>query len=232
MKSVICVCVLLCASVVSAQDQTAVVVQAKADLQRAGVNLAGACGAVKVTNLVAWRLRPNYGLLQKQGGFRAALKADGSCLDQDSTSDPGYANDYLINRESGAGFDLLGDGGGANNPQWSGPEDAPEIIARNRVNFREPFDPSVYLFPTPTPVPTPVPAPTPVPVPVPTPAPVPTPDPLVIDYLKEILAVSQDTNRDVKALNKSFGETIGEAAKFLGKYVAPAIAAYFAGKAL
>lgn len=146
----------MCVLALPAAAQNAeAVATAKADLQRASVPLAGACGAAKITNLVAWRARPVYGLLFKAGGNRAVLKPDGSCLDGDSSSEGGYATDYLIVRGSWVGFDLLGDGGGANNPQWSGPEDAPDMVARNQANFREPIDPSGYLGGSPPPPPPP-----------------------------------------------------------------------------
>ena len=64
---------------------------------------------------------------------------DGSCLDGDHTGAPGYATDYLIERGTWFGFDILGDGGGANNPQWPDePETAPDMVERNRQNFRPP----------------------------------------------------------------------------------------------
>jgi hypothetical protein len=138
----------------AAQDRTADVAQAKADLQRAGVELTGACGAAKLTNLVAWRLRPQYGLLGKLGGFRAVLRPDGSCESGGAPGDPtreaGVASDYLIERGTWHGYDLLGDGGGRNDPHWlldatpQGLEDA-GILQRNAGNFIAPIDPSVYL---------------------------------------------------------------------------------------
>lgn len=243
-RILICVLMLnLAAPLAFAQDNVQVVAAAKADLQRAGVSLQGACGAIKITNLVVWRLRPQYGLLYKPAGYRAALQADGSCLDQDQTRDGGYANDYIIDRTTGAGFDLLGDGGGANNPQFNGPEDAPEIIARNRQYFREPFDPSPYLMAAAPPVVTP---PPPVVVPPPVVAPPVVPgfnysvilqqlldsQQLLLQTQRDLLTVSKDTNAQVTELNRSFGQTIGAASKFVSKYIAPAIAAYFVGKKL
>jgi hypothetical protein len=122
-----------------------IVAKAKADLDARGVDLKGACGALKITNLVAWRLRPQYALLQKGGGNRAALLPDGSCLTGEQTGQPGYATDYLIDTQHGfVGYDCLGDGGGANAPQWAGPETDPGLVARNRQNARPPIDPSGY----------------------------------------------------------------------------------------
>jgi hypothetical protein len=128
--------------------------QAKADLEAVGVSLAGACGAVKLTNLVAWRLRPRYALLGKSGGNRGCLLVDGSCLTGDETSDPGYATDYLIDTAAGyVGYDILGDGGGLNTPQWAGPETAPDMVERNRANAQPPLDPAGYYAETPDTVP-------------------------------------------------------------------------------
>lgn len=172
MKTIGLMVLLAIAAPAAAQD-AGDVARAKSDLQARGVILTGACGAAKVTNLVAWRLRPAYGLLFKQGGNRAVLRADGSCLSGDESSEGGYATDYLIQRSTGGGFDLLGDGGGANNPQWSGPENDAATIARNFQNVREPLDPWGY-YPTLT-IPGSVVSTLPV-LTVPPPAPVPTLD--------------------------------------------------------
>jgi hypothetical protein len=158
----ILICAVLAAAPAGAQDRTGDVAQAKADLQRAGVDLAGACGAAKITNLVAWRLRPQFGLLGKLGGFRAVLRPDGSCegggAPTDTTREAGVASDYVIERGTWHGYDLLGDGGGRNDPHWmldatpQGLEDA-AILARNANNFVAPIDPSVYLAAAPAPAP-------------------------------------------------------------------------------
>lgn len=126
-----------------------VVQQVKAALEAANVPLQGSCGAGKITNRVANILnagqplddhgRPPWGLLLKAGGNRFVPQPDGSCLDGDHSSAPGYATDYLIERGTWFGFDILGDGGGANNPQWPDePETAPDMVERNRQNFRAP----------------------------------------------------------------------------------------------
>jgi hypothetical protein len=79
-------------------------------------------------------------LLRKGGGNRAVPQPDGSCLSGEQTGEPGFATDYLIDRSTFFGFDILGDGGGANSPQWRGPETDAAMVARNRANFAEPLD--------------------------------------------------------------------------------------------
>ena len=210
-----------------AQDQSFQVAQAKSDLLAKGVNISGSCGAVKITNLVAWRLRPAYGLLFKQGGNRAALQPDGSCLSGDETTAGGYATDYLIQRNLWDGYDLLSDGGGLNGPQWSGPENDPATQARNIQNFREPLDPRGYyvdgqIIP---PVITP---------PVITP-PVPLPS---IDLLQQCVALitkvdanvtaGREENRQFQEHLKTFWQQVLPALKF----VLPALGAYIAGKTM
>jgi hypothetical protein len=139
---VIAVCVAFAAPA-KAQDRTAVVARIKAALVSKGVDLNGACGSFQITERVAWELHnEGFKFLRKAGGNRAVPQPDGSCLDGDHTSAPGYATDYLISlNEGGVGYDLLGDGGGANNPQWGGPESDSEMVARNLKNFGEPFNP-------------------------------------------------------------------------------------------
>lgn len=230
-----------CATPAAAQD-AGDVARAKADLQAHGVSVAGACGAAKLTNLVVWRLRPAYGLLFKQGGNRAVLRADGSCLSGDESSEGGYATDYVIQRSTGGGFDLLGDGGGANNPQWAGPENDPATIARNFQNFREPIDPRGYYAEfTPTPAPTPAPLP---------PAPLPTLDlsavyaqfAILNAKLDELARAGGDAHAAIEANvtaareeNRTFFEAVKTQWKaFVGKaavYAGPIIAALFAGRA-
>lgn len=85
------------------------------------------------------------------------------------------------------------------------------------------------------------------PPPVVIPPPVVTPPPIVIDYstvLQQILAserqlldaqqqllvVAKDTNAQVTELNKSFAQTVGQAAAFIGKYIAPAVSAWLLAK--
>lgn len=105
---------------------------------------------------------------------------------------------------------------------------------------------AVFDFTAAPPPPPPIVVPPPVIVPPPvTPPPVvppPAPPPSALDYtelLKQIiaaqqaqLALEQSTNLQVSQLNKSFGETIGRAMAFVGKYIAPAVAAFIAARKL
>lgn len=77
----------------------------KAHLLARGTDLSGPCGAFQITKTVAYGLslmNPAYGLLSKTSG--------NNCQ--------GYATDVVM-RDNGEGFDILGDGGNANNPQWT-----------------------------------------------------------------------------------------------------------------
>lgn len=122
------------------------VARAKAQLDAAGVSLETPCGVTMLTNLVAWNLRgagprPAFGLLHKAIGHRAVLKADGSCIDGEHTNDPaGTATDYVIERASGYGWDILTSWLA---PSWQGPETV--FTARNWSEFTDPFDPAPYL---------------------------------------------------------------------------------------
>jgi hypothetical protein len=109
------------------------------------------CDVVKVTNLVAWRLWTNhatpapFGLLEKAGGTRAILKADGSCIDGDHSNDPaGFALDYLIERAAGDGRDIVTSWGAA---QWPSAQET-TMKDRNWRYFAEPLDPAPYLTST------------------------------------------------------------------------------------
>jgi hypothetical protein len=85
----------------------AIVAAIKAHLEAAGEDLSGPCGAFAITQRVAWALRADgAGLLDKPGG--------NNCL--------GFATDYVVFR-NGPAFDILGDGGGANVPQWNQDDD-------------------------------------------------------------------------------------------------------------
>jgi len=141
------------------------VAQVKADLVARGVDLRGACGAFRILNEVGRRCYPTYGLLQKAGGNRAVPRPDGSCKSGEQDSSPaGYATDYLIERATHYGFDILGDGGGANAPQWGAPETAPDMVARNRANWAEvllDWPPAEAIPPGPGPEPPPPPPPPP-----------------------------------------------------------------------
>lgn len=94
------------------------VIQAKADIIAAGVSIAGPCGAFEIVKTVAWRLRlsdPNIGILSKPSGNNCG----------------GYATDIIVYTD-GIIYDILGDGGGANDPQW---------------NFGGTVDPTRYRIP-------------------------------------------------------------------------------------
>lgn len=96
--------------------------------------------------------------------------------------------------------------------------------------------------PPPPPPPAVIQPPPPIFVPPPVPPPAQPPSTAGLDYteqLRQILAaqqaqlvLEQNTNAQVSQLNKSFGETIGRAMAFVGKYIAPAVAAFIAAKKL
>jgi hypothetical protein len=151
MKRIVLLVALLSSAFAITHAQTGhadAVAQAKADLQSKNVSTAGACGALRIANLAAWRLRPAYALLTKAGGFRAVLRADGTCesggAPNDTTREPGYATDYLIDRATGFGYDTLSDAGNTNGAQWNGPETDPGLVNRNFQNMHEPIDPAGY----------------------------------------------------------------------------------------
>lgn len=236
--TVLLLCALCIPTLGYAQDYTAIVASVKANLQARGVNLSGPCGAAAITVRVAYQLRDSYGLLLKRAGNRAVFLPDGTCLDGDSTSAPGYATDYVIQIATGYGFDLLQDGGGANGPQWMGPESDQEMVQRNRANFAP--APNLDNVPPPAPLPNPT-YPPPLPNPG-TPAPIPG-----IDYtglLQQILAsqqalllsqqtildVAKDTNTHVTNMDRTITQTLGNFSKFAAKYIAPAVAAWFTAR--
>jgi hypothetical protein len=75
----------------------------KSTLLAQGKNLSGPCGAFEITKNVAWGLRGSgYGLLSKPDGNNCQA----------------YAVDIVMLAD-GRGWDVLGDGGGANTPQWN-----------------------------------------------------------------------------------------------------------------
>lgn len=209
-----------------AQDFTAVVVAVKGELQAKGVNLQGSCGAFAITNEVATRV--GMKLLHKGGGNRAVPLPDGSCLSGDQTSSEGYATDYLILLPSGVGVDILGDGGGANIPQWS-TEDAADMVARNLQNWRNPVASTLPPTPTPAPVPGPV---------VVTP---PASNPTLAEILQRAVTIEQVVadirqqnllHETAEAAERAKAETFrnavgveyGKFFGFIGKYIAPALA--------
>ena len=172
--------------------------KAKADLEAAGIDISGA-NAIRITNLVAFRL--GYGLLAKEGGSRAVLHPDGSlCRWGDEVGEPGFAVDYIIDPRTRFGFDILGDGGGANNPQWP---NAPEtdFVDRNTRWYHNPINPASYMA-----------SPPPPPSPQPDLAPV-TVDDEVKKLLKQIndnvqanTAELQSLRQDVKNAMKTLGD--------------------------
>ena len=100
---------LLCAAPVMAQDHTDVVRAVKADLVARGVNILGPCGAFQITGRVAWILRnEGWGLL---GGKSAAQNG---C----TVGGERYAIDFLVQKPSGQGVDMLVNAGNQNTPAW------------------------------------------------------------------------------------------------------------------
>jgi hypothetical protein len=237
------ICILACALPAAAQDHTADVAQAKADLERAGVPLNKQCGAARIANLVAWRLRPQYGLLGKNGGNRAVLRADGSCENGggpgDTTQERGVATDYLIDVTTKFGFDLLGDSGTDNTPHWQGPETA--FVDRNTRDFTLPIDPAVYMG-APVVV-------TPPPVVIP-PVVSPSPAPIVLDLSSvnaQLAQIAAELHEHVRADGEAHAsiaqnitdgrsearpaiEAVKAIGAFTGKYILPAIGGWFAAK--
>jgi hypothetical protein len=92
----------------------------KAELEGKQVELTGPCGAFEITKRVAWALREEgAGLLDKLGGSNCH----------------GFATDIVCYR-NGDIVDILGDGGGANNPAWAVKE---KEVDPSR--WRKPIDP-------------------------------------------------------------------------------------------
>lgn len=167
----------------------------KTMLMAEGKDLSGACGAFQITGRVAFRLKDlGFKLLKKQGGNRAIILPDGSCVDSDHGSGVGYAVDYLISVNEGfVGYDLLGDGGGENGPQWIGPEDGTDIVTRNAQNMAEPFAMGGDIVVPPAPPPAPQPPPTPVPSPVP---PVSPSDQTITLLIERIVALQEQQQKE------------------------------------
>lgn len=81
----------------------------KEELQRQGKDL-NLAGAFQITNTVAWLLRRRgAGILDKPGGAHCEYPLGSGNF---------YATDIIIFQD-GVYADILGDGGGANNPQWA-----------------------------------------------------------------------------------------------------------------
>lgn len=131
----------------------------KDQLTAQGKDLSGSCGAFEITKRVAWNLRAQgLGLLRKTSGNNCG----------------GFSVDGVMKKD-GSAWDILGDGGGANNPQW---------------NAIDPVDPALWTAPT-DPQDTTIPAP---------PAPTPTPAPPPVD-LGPVLAQFEALNANIKALS-------------------------------
>ena len=69
----------------------------------AGQDLAGPCGAFKITKRVAWELR--------NSGAGLLYKPTGNNCEERATDIIAYPDGHI--------FDILGDGGGANTPMWN-----------------------------------------------------------------------------------------------------------------
>lgn len=116
-------------------NHLALVQNVKVRLQSEGASLDGPCGAWRITNEVAWALRnEGAGLLDKPGG--------NNCR--------GYATD-IVCYSDGTKVDILGDGGGANQPTWNVLDEPPQP-----ERFRPALDPSEPI-PGPNPNPEPLP---------------------------------------------------------------------------
>lgn len=109
-----------------------IVQQVKSQLESQGKDLSGPCGAFAITKRVAWILRSTgAGLLSKPSG--------NNC--------DGYAVD-IICYPNGFIRDILGDGGGANDPHWPDPD---EVVDPSR--YRPAIDPGDAITPIPEPAP-------------------------------------------------------------------------------
>lgn len=82
-------------------DRSAVVAQAKADLEAAGHDLSGPCGAFSIVKLAAFRMGGGAGLLDKPAGNNCE----------------GYATDIIVYPD-GKHYDVLVGGGETNGPSW------------------------------------------------------------------------------------------------------------------
>jgi hypothetical protein len=82
-------------------DRSDVVAQAKDDLENAGHDLSGPCGAFSIVKLAAWRMGGGAGLLSKPSGNNCE----------------GYSTDIIVYPD-GRIYDVLVDGGGRNGPAW------------------------------------------------------------------------------------------------------------------
>lgn len=120
-----------------------VVQQVKADLEARGVSLSGPYGAFAIASRVAWQLRDTGLGLNHQDQDRTHVSINGET----------YSPDFLLYQD-GRAIDCLGDGGGANNPQWVEKTGDP-------ARWRAPFNPDDGTIPPPPPDPPDVPTPAP-----------------------------------------------------------------------
>lgn len=184
------------------QDLVAAVIQRRRDR---GLDLSRQCGAFGITNEVCQVLneghgtdaegRLPWGLLAKTGGNRAIVFDGATCRGDDEASGDGYATDYIIQRGTWLGVDILGDGGGRNDPQWN-PETGQET--RNERMFRNP----IGTLDTPQPVP--------VPRPTPTPSPIPSGD--LVTLLQRVDTISSQLQR-LESFVKMLADMIADARK-------------------
>ena len=123
----------------------------------------------------------------------------------------GYAVDYLT-RMDGSGIDLLGDSGGENIPAFSESEPPGALTGR----WREPFDPGDQVAPIPPPI-------------------QPLPSGLEQQILAELQA-HEAAEAEERAKQEAFRQAVGheyqKALSFAGKFIVPALLAFFGGKAL
>lgn len=124
MKTALVIILLWVASPVFAQQHQDLVASTKSTLQAQGKDLSGECGALSIVNAVAWQLRgEGAGLLDKPSGSQCR----------------GFATDIIVYSD-GRVFDVLGDAGGSNTPQWN------NLIGANpndAARWRPPSDPGL-----------------------------------------------------------------------------------------
>ncbi len=111
-------------------DHTEVVRQVKKYLVDEGVNLSGNCGAFEITKRVAWVLRG-------EGAGALTTWHSGQC--------DGLATDIVAYPDN-SGADILGDSGGANNPQWLGGPPSTEASVKYAGPATNPGDPDTACY--------------------------------------------------------------------------------------
>ena len=123
----------------------------------------------------------------------------------------GYAVDYLT-RMDGSGIDLLGDSGGENIPAFSESEPPGALTGR----WREPFDPGDQVTPLSPPI-----------------QPLPTGlEQQILAELQAHEAADAKERKQAEAFRQSVGHEYQKALSFAGKFIVPALLAFFGGKAL